>query len=235
MEWDKQAYDRFYGGSVLGIVRPEGEPPIRGTYLRSVMGRQYARIARYLIREFKLTSNSRVVVIGCGFGWTVEHLDEVCTAVGTDTSRYIQQAKHTTEHPEAREIVSALMYSPFNGRGKEIVDHIVQNGARSQTRVPILNEDSLTGHSIDRVKRVLGGDPTLVVTEDVLGGLDDDEVAELCTSLAGYGTNILHIVTARDNMSNPDTLADGLYWRTLMEYQQMVMGQQVINIEATMR
>jgi SAM-dependent methyltransferase len=120
-----------------------------------------------LTRLLGLTAADKVVVVGCGFGWTVEVLaSRGIEAVGTDISPYIQSAINTVEGTESAAVV--------------LNEDSRNNGSRNRVRQAFAGAN----------------DPTHVISQHVLTSSTDAEIVDLLPRLEGFtAATISHVVT----------------------------------------
>jgi len=200
--WDKSLFDLAYEFP----AEPDGHPNTRqGIWLhynRYVLYPEMLKRAQFFISHFGLTAADRVLVVGCGFGWTVEALQDLgIEAIGTDISSYIFNVKDQTEDAEVADAITAVGLNPTSGEG---LLHFNRLRAPKRTNAIILNEDSASPASRNRVKRAFSSDPTLIITEDLVTSLSDAECLQLQNLIAAYATQrICHFVTEFANPNPP--------------------------------
>ena len=201
--WDKAMFDLAYSSN----AEPEGHPNTREAitlhYNRYTLFPEMLRRAKFFIDHFGLTAASRVLIVGCGFGWTVEALNTLgIAAIGTDVSAYIQGNKGLPEDGDIDTAIRQVGLDPTNGEGLAHFNRL-RNSVR--TAGTVLNEASTTNQSRNRVKAALASDPTLIVTEDLVTSLTDAECATLQTNIVRYGGTIpiCHFVTEFANPNPP--------------------------------
>jgi hypothetical protein len=198
--WDKSLFDLAYEFP----AEPDGHPNTRqGIWLhynRYVLYPEMLKRAQFFISHFGLTQTDRVLVVGAGFGWTVEALVDLgIEAIGADVSAYIQNNKGTSEDSEVAEAISAVGLNPAAGEG---LLHFNRLRSTQRTKANILNEDSSNNASRNRVKRAFSSDITLIITEDLVTSLSDAECTQVQGFIEAYATQrICHFVT---EFANPD-------------------------------
>lgn len=204
--WDKALYDLAY----VVDAEPEGHPNTREGiklhYNRGVMFQTMLLRAQMFVEHLALTQADRIIVVGCGFGWTVEALQGMgLTVVGCDISGYIQGNKSTDDHDEVDAAVRSVGLDPTTGEGLEKATRL-KRGVRATTVV--LNENSSSNASRNRVKTALGSDPTIIITEEVVTSLTDTECVALQTNLDRYapGVRVCHFLTELANPNPPFNL-----------------------------
>lgn len=199
--WDKAMYDLAYD---MG-AEPDGHPNTRGEirlhYHRYVLFPEMLRRAQFFVQQFSLTAASRVLVVGCGFGWTAEALSALgIPTIGTEISSYIQTNKSLTEDADIAEAIAKVGLTAVAGEGLGHFNRLRGDGVR--TRATVMEEDNMNNASRNRVKNGLGGSITLCITEDVLTSLTDAECSSLRVAIEKYGVPMCHFVTEFAN-SNP--------------------------------
>lgn len=202
--WDKALFDLAYSFNAEPDGHPNTRPPITLHYHRYVLFPEMLRRAQFFVQQFGLTASSKVLVVGCGFGWTVEALSSLgIPTIGTDISSYIQGNKSLTEDADIDAAVRAVGLDPTNSEGLGHFNRLRGSGVR--TTATVLNEDSGNNASRNRVKQALAADPTIIITEDVVTSLTDVECTALQTNIIKYGLTIpiVHFVTELANPNPP--------------------------------
>lgn len=201
--WDKALFDQAYESSGEPGGHPGTRSDIRLHYHRYACYAEAQRRARFYVQHFGLTDASAVLVVGCGFGWTVEALSGLgVKCIGTDVSAYVHQHKDTSEDEELAAAIAAAGLSYTHGEGLSHFNRLRGDGVR--TRAAILNEDHGSTASRERVRQAFAGAAvTLAISEDVLTSLSDAEGAQLRAVMAHYGAPICHFVTELADPSAP--------------------------------
>lgn len=202
--WNKELYDLAYSKVVEpNGFNPQARGPIRLHYHRCVWYPEAVRRATFFKNHFNLSSSTAVLIIGCGFGWTVEALNELgVPAIGTETSAYVQGQKGANEDAELVEAIERVGLLSAAGEGKILLSNFRGDGVR--TRANILNEDSSSNASRNRVRSALSsGTLSLCITEDVVTSLTDSECATLRSQANSYSVPIAHFLTENANTSAP--------------------------------
>jgi len=202
--WTKELFDLAYNVSAEPGGHPASRAEVRLHYNRAALYPTMLARAQRFIEVLALTPADRIVVVGCGFGWTVEALQSLgMTVVGCDISAHVQSSKNATEDTEVDDAVRAAGLDPMAGDGLTVATRLKDGGPRA--RVAVLNEDSTSNQSRNRVKTVLGSNPTVVITEDVVISLTDTECAALQTNIARYatGVRVVHYLTELANPNPP--------------------------------
>ncbi len=107
-EWDA-AYD--IGAEPQG--RPPGRPEIRLGYTRAVMMPFCEERAVRLAQALGWRAGTRVIVVGCGLGWTVEVLRRNgIVAVGTDISPWVHARKNEADAEEVADAIVRVAQRP---------------------------------------------------------------------------------------------------------------------------
>lgn len=158
-----------------------------------------------------LTDGMKIIILGGGFGWLQEALEEWITAdiVTTDTSSYVHANK---DLPETDEIVAALDAAGVTDPTKRN-NYLARfdRGARSQRT--IYNEDMSSGTSRGTIKQALGlqgnAKADYVITEQVLPWLEDSECSVVSNVAHSIANNVVHILTPFFPSSRPEPAP---YW-----------------------
>lgn len=215
--WDKSLFDLAYSLN----VEPDGHPNTREAitlhYNRAALYPEMLRRAEFIKQQFNLGSADRVLIVGCGFGWTAEALASLgVECIGTDVSAYVQANKAASEDADIAAAVAAVGLSATSGEGLAHYNRLRGDGVR--TRATILNEDSSTTTSRNRVKAAFSAGITLIITEDLVTSLTDAECASLQTLIGKYNVSrVCHFVTELANPNPPfnfnsKTIAD---WKAM--------------------
>jgi hypothetical protein len=200
--WDKALFDLAYEFNAEPMGHPNTRPGIRLHYSRYVMFPEMLKRARFFVSHFGLTANDRVLVVGCGFGWTVEALQSLgIETIGTDVSDYIFNTKDQSEDADIADAISAVGLNPASGEG---LVHFNRLRSAQRTSGTVLKEDSASNKSRNTVKRALSSDPTLIITEDLVTSLSDSECAQVQSFIENYAApRICHFVTEFANPEAP--------------------------------
>ena len=201
--WTKELYDLAYESDAEPEGHPNTRPGIRLHYNRYVLYPEMLRRAQALVQIMGITTADRVLIVGCGFGWTAEAMAGLgYTVVGTDVSSYIQGSKDLSEDSDISSAITAVGLDPTAGEGLVHFNRLKGDGVR--TRAKVLNEDSLSTRSRNTVKRELG-DPTVAITEDLVTSLSDSECAVLQSEIVKYasGIRVCHFLTEFANPNAP--------------------------------
>ena len=198
--WDKSLFDLAYEFNAEPMGHPNTRPGIRLHYNRYVMFPEMLKRARFFIEHFNLTVADRVLIVGCGFGWTVEALQSLgIETIGTDVSDYIFDTKDQSEDADIADAIAAVGLNPTEGEG---LVHFNRLRSAQRTSGTVLKEDSASNRSRNVVKRALSSDPTLIITEDLVTSLSDAECAQVQGFIENYAPpRICHFVT---EFANPD-------------------------------
>lgn len=229
--WDKAMFDLAYDFGAEPDGHPNTRPEIRLHYNRYVMFPEMLRRAQFFVQHFSLDASSRVLVVGCGFGWTVEALTNLgITCIGTDISSYIQANKSLSEDAEIAAAIAAAGLSTVAGEGLGHFNRLRGDGVR--TRASVLNEDSSTAPSRNRIKNALGGSITLAITEDVVTSMTDAECAAFRDITSKFNVPMCHFVTEFANPNPPfnfnsKSLAD---WKLLFPLDTIVADGYVYRV-----
>ncbi len=163
------------------------------------------------------------MIVGGGFGWIAEALLSLGfkNVVVAETSTYILAEMDNSDEAEIRADIAATGLDPDTGRGAQLLALYSTPGARRGT-VQVVNADIMTETGRDAIKAVLGGNPQIIVTEDVCTTLTDAECLDLsaaCHAFPGPET-VVHAVTALiDRRGTPNP---GYNWKYLDEWKALL-------------
>ena len=194
--YTKADYYSLYGAAPIDPITRRRYTEIRLHYhpaIRKV--ESYRGMTQKIIDKYNLDSSSKVLVIGCAFGWLCEDLINKCNCqcIGTEISTYIHDTKGTSADDELISAIEASKKCNFtykSGIGKEIFDKFQDPSPRSS--VTILNTACDTTESVQMVMAHIR--PTLVVTEEMWQLLDAKENTDMNESISKFGCPIAHII-----------------------------------------
>lgn len=156
-----------------------------------------------LVAEFGWPTSSSILIVGCGFGWSMEYLQTLGYAdvFGTDTSVYIQGAK--TEIDPVDGIARALLPD-------RILDEtLLNNGSRRR----VITSTIGGGNQFD-----------VVIVERVVTSLTDAESISFTNAarqIARQAAEVIVVETAfQDSGQNP-----GYNWHTLEEWRAILPAE----------
>lgn len=229
--WDKALFDLAYSENAEPDGHPNTRSEIRLHYHRYIMYPQALRRAQFFVQQFNLTAADHVLVVGCGFGWTVEALVGMgIDAVGTDVSAYIQGNKSLTEDSDISAEIAKVGLSSVSGEGLGHFNRLRGDGVR--TRAKVLNENSSNNASRNRVRQeFVGGTVTLAISEDIVTSLTDAECAQLRTFISNYSVPICHFVTEFANPNPPFSFNS----KSLADWKAMFPNDTIVADGATYR
>jgi hypothetical protein len=234
-DWNlKATFDTAYGFNAEPDGHPNTRQGVRLHYHRGRMLNSAQRIADYFHNYFGPAAyNNRFVVVGGGFGWAAgELLDRGFTnIVVVETSQYVLDNMDLDDEAEVRAACVQVGLSSTGDRANELVGWWARPGVPRRRRrqtpldVPIVNEDILTSAGRTAIRNALNpsGNPQIVVTEDVLGVLDDTEAvafADACSAWGGQQT-VVHLVTP---LMPEHTQAPGYNWKLLADWKLLIPG-----------
>lgn len=202
-EWTKEMFDLAYEFNAEPMGHPNTRPGIRLHYNRYSMYPILVQRAQRFVDVLGLTLEDNILIVGAGFGWTVEALAGMgYNVIGTDISSYIFDNKDLSEDSEIAAAIQAVGLDPAQGEGAVHFNRLRGDGVR--TRGNVLNEDSSNNASRNRVKRALG-DVTVAITEDLVTSLSDAECAQLQSAIEAYGAGVrvAHYLTEFANPNPP--------------------------------
>lgn len=226
-DWStKGAFDAAYDFSGEPDGHPSDRPEVRLHYHRSVMMPYATTVAHGLVAALGWGATTRVVVVGAGFGWTVEVLRTLGLGrvVGIDTSSYVQSRKTQPEDDEVRASIIRAGLDPASSRGAELLARHSDGLPRSRVASDLANENLTTGASRARVRQIMGSQSFEVLTESVLESFTDAE-AQQVSAFAHSATSgrVSHYIFPR---------AEGnflpLNWKILEEWKALIPADSFI-------
>lgn len=185
--------------ALYNVGGPDGR---RLTYRRELYDLDHGWIGRRLaLLPPGLITAARVAVVGCGFGWLLDHLVAAGAAevVGIDPSPHIAAHKATDSTDPSR-IVAATV-------GVDNVRSVLQAAGFSRTYTVVIDEDAASSHADAELSAFFDG------CEQLLQG--------------GQLARIIHLVTPRV----PESIQDSaINWKTLAEWKALRPAHTWINI-----
>ncbi len=220
---NNSAFEAYYnkGTGIFLIIHPEtGE---RAVWIDKVIPQQFATKAHlrkevrvHYVRHMELirakgraitltaalglTSTDRVAIVGAGFGWLQEALEELLPGiecVSVETSSWIHSVKDQTESAELDILIQRAGILPIE-TGYDVAMSFLNDGGLKARR-PLEDQDvtSPGGRSQVKAKVKAKGVPTpftWAVSEHVLEWLDDAEALELDTGMHELAPNVCHLL-----------------------------------------
>jgi len=228
-DWNlKATFDASYVDREHG--HPNTRPGVLIHYHLGVLGNSVDRIAAYFDSYLGPAAyNNSFVIVGGGFGWIAGALLDrgFTNIVVTETSDYILAEMDNSDEQEVRDACSVAGLDPNGARADELVALWARPGVPRRRRkgaaedVPIIDADISTPQGRSAAKTAVGGNPQIVVTEDVMAGLSDAEAIALdgdCQAWGGQQT-VVHLVTTLA----PGRAQDAAYnWKTLAQWKALI-------------
>src|SRR3990172_8682695 len=227
----KADFDSLYDIGAEGAWgHPNTRAEVRMHYNRFVLLPYMRQRAQRLYQVLGWTSQTRLVIVGCGFNWTAEVLETelgMNRVIGLDVSVYIQAAKSQNEDDDIRAAIQAVGLSTSFGDGMTLFSALRGDGGpRAKKAADILNENIRTNASRNRVKQYISGAANFEgLSENVLESLTDAE----CAQLSGYAHQltsgrISHFLDCLPNIPNDET------WnaKTLEQWKALLPNDTVV-------
>jgi len=201
MAWLKQDFDNAY------LFRPgrypeyksQGFPDIAVGYTRFTL----EKITDQYVSQYQniIPAGSKVLIIGAGFGWSAEKLNDLgYTAVALDTSPYVQAEKDNTDEAEW----DALL----QGTGKAALVKSIVN-PRKRSRDGVRNDDISRKPSRNSLKS------DWVITEEMISILPDADLTKLLPYADDIAPNCLHLTSVGG--SGPYNWKTKEEWRAFLD------------------
>jgi hypothetical protein len=220
--WDnKQDWDAAYlKGAEERWGHPATRPEVKLHYCRAVQMPWSRSRATRLVAALGWQPTDRIVLVGAGFGWTAEALEELgfTSVVGCDVSRYVQDNKALSEEQEVDAAISAVGLNPSAGEGAALKAKLYDGGARTRASRGVLNEGLATPGSRRKIATALGGDPDWGLSESVLESLTDAEAQDISARVHSWtSATIAHFVVTLGGNQDP-----GYNWKTLEDWKALL-------------
>ncbi len=172
---------------------------VRVHYVRHFELMRAGSRARSFTKAVGLTAFDRVAIIGAGFGWLQEALEEQLPGIEcicVETSSYIQGVKGDTEFVELDAAILKAGILVTEEGYTTAMNHLVAD-AGNKSRVTLNDEDINLAAARTRIdsKLARGGDKfTWAVSEHVLEWLDDTEAQTLDADMHKMAPNVCHLL-----------------------------------------
>jgi hypothetical protein len=218
----KADFDDAYRIGAEPNGHPNTRPEIKLHYNRKVIRPIALRNVTNLIRVLSLVPTNAIVLVGVGFGWSIEVFLSLgfSRVIGTDTSLYIQGSKFLSEETDLRFAISAVGLDPDRGEGNSLLNSFLDGGSRTTEAARVLSEDLSTESSRNTIKSTLPIVPNWVITENVLSTLSDVEAVGLSNRLHLLDTNIK--VAHLDTTIKPSGQDPRYNWKTLDDWSLLL-------------
>ncbi len=242
---DPATFDRYYekGTNIWLIEHPvtgeravwiqgQGAQPFHTTFdKRKEVRVHYVRAlelnaARHRAKVFTaavgLTALDRVAIIGAGFGWLQEALEEQLPGIEcvcVETSSWIQGAKGLTEAVELDTAILKAGILAIEAGYTAAMNRLNDGGTKA--RRELFDEDVTSGQGRSRIKAKVKakGVPTKftwAVSEHVLEWLEDGEAVDVDAGMHALAPNVCHLLREYDpgqaSLTEPGTLSN---WKWL--------------------
>lgn len=227
----KADFDSEYSIGAEPGGRPNTRPEVRLNYHRAVILPISTRRAQKLVDIFAWPTNSILLIVGSGFGWTAEALENdhgYTNIISIDSSAWIQSAKNTDESTEVDAAITAAGLDPTTGEGLTLKGKIHTPGNRRRASRDIEDENLSNNGSRNRVKAILG-DIEIGVTESVLSSLSDAEILNISSWIdqTNPGITRVHLVTTAGSGSSQNPAYN---WHTLAEYKVLLPSDTFVDV-----
>ena len=204
--------------------------PLRTHYHNFILKDSAGFRMQNLVTKLNIVTGSRIVVIGAGFGWSVEWLNaNGYIAIAVDPNQYLIGKAPTSEEFEIATLIEAKggdinahRIDPTDKIEKPILDILVrQDGKR--TSETLIDEDLKKVNSRKAIHSAIGKNMDYVITENMLSTLSDAELIDVADNLDKFkklqsGVPIIHLDTWTDESQDPDyNWKTGVEWRAFFD------------------
>lgn len=230
----KADFDKAYRINAEPEGHPSGRAPVRLGYCRAVAMAYNRTTIHNLIRIFNWPTTTKIVIVGAGFGWSVEILENehgFTHVVGTDTSPWIIGNQNRGEDEDIDEAIRAAGLNPGQGEGLEKRNRIRSAGARRRCSRSIKNETLLNQGSRNRVKNSIGG-VDVAISEQVISCLDDSEAIALSTAMHALDAvvEVVHVTTELNQEKLDVGCQDPEYnWKALEGWKALLPNDLIVS------
>ncbi len=244
LTWDRTLYDEMYVlhgyktrwgiPSTLAQVglAPEGDktpyPKFKVHYHRGPMFNATVTLIKDLLALPGVPNITKALVIGGGFGWSVEALEaNGIEAFHTEIGDHILNTQGTTEEQEFLDALAAqgldTTYRMWAEDGTLTLDPLIRWGARNvRNKKQAVEEDIASKGSRNKVKnKFTGNSMDIIITELVLESMDDNELANFLSDVEALRPNptvlVLHVIVP----NHPDVRFNQ---KSLQEWHDFIVG-----------
>ncbi len=227
---------------------------VRVHYVRALELNAARHRAGVLVKAIGLTALDRVAIVGAGFGWLQEALEEALPGiecVSVETSSWIQSVKDQTETAELDVLIQKAGILPVEVGYDDAMARLNDGGLKA--RRELTNEDVTTGQGRSKIKAKVKakGVPmpfTWAVSEHTLEWLDDAEAVDVDAGMHALAPNVCHLLREYDpgqaKLTEPGTLSNwkwlsstnegvkqeltDLAWYTVDNWQDLLNAESVL-------
>lgn len=195
---------------------------VRVNYVRAKELQRAQGRAITLTAAIGLTSTDRVAIIGAGFGWLQEALEEQLPGIEcvcVETSPWIHSVKSQTEVAELDGLIQAAGILPSDPGYADAMNHLSDGKNKSQVELNDEDITSVPGRAQVKAKVKAKGVPTpftWAVSEHTLEWLDDAEAQALDAGMHDLAPNVCHLLREyspkQASITEPGTLSN---WKWL--------------------
>lgn len=195
---------------------------VRVHYVRALEIQCARHRAGVLIARLGLTAADRLAIVGAGFGWLQEALEERLSGiecVSVETSPWIQSVKDQTETAELDALIQAAGILPVEAGYGQAMARLNDGGLKA--RRDLVDEDVTSGQGRSKIKAKVKakGNPnvfTWAVTEHALEWLTDAEAVDVDAGMHALVPQVCHMIREYDprqaSITEPGTLSN---WKWL--------------------
>ncbi len=195
---------------------------VRVHYVRALELNAARHRAKVLAEAVGLTSSDRVAIVGAGFGWLQEALEEQLPGiecVSVETSPWIHTAKGQSEAVELDVAIQAAGILPVEVGYDAAMLRLNDGGTKARRELHDEDVTAAGGRAQVKAKVKAKGVPTpftWAVSEHTLEWLDDAEAQALDAGMHDLAPNVCHLLREYDprqaSLTEPGTLSN---WKWL--------------------
>lgn len=230
-------------GIICGAEGQWGHPgdraQVRLTYARFHVVPMLRERWGWLVPLLGLTPQSSVCLIGAGYGYSLEVLEDdhgITRVIGTEPSPLRAKAAQS-EDAEIQAAIEAVGLSVATGDGARLFSALRDRpGLPRATRASdVLSEDLASNASRTRVRQALqakGAASWDVITENVLTVLSDAECVALSSRLRQLsGVNrVIHLTSTRVPPES-EAIQDPIYnWKSVAEWKALLPADLIVSL-----
>jgi hypothetical protein len=181
-----------------------------------------------LVTKLNIVTGARIVVIGAGFGWSVEWLNaNGYIAIAVDPNQYLISKAPTSEETEITTLITAkgrdkneLRIDPSDKIEKPMLDILVRQDGKRTSEI-LIDEDMKNSGSRRAVWNQFSKNMDYVITENMLSTISDAELIGVANNLDSFkklqaNVPIIHLDTWLNTTGRFDS---GYNWKTGAEWR----------------
>ena len=234
-DWDlKATWDAAYSSNAERHIggHPNTRPAIRLHYDRAaMMPGMEQRVDQYESILGWAPPGPTIVIMGAGFGWTVEVLETrgYTRVVAADVSKYVEDNQDETEEADVRAAITLVGLDPDTGDGAIRLAQLWDGGTKGRSSRKVKPEDGLKKISRTRLLSAvgLGANDKFdhYISELLLSSFNDLEITTFAPDLHLYALDVTHLVEqTADGTTYPAeyNIKEPSEWKTILPNDRII-------------